>query len=145
MLQQVNIPQRILNVLKKNHLSVTESRVSILELFYKNDDALSHSDIERHTAEKFDRVTIYRTLQTFVEKGILHTIPTSGNTILYALCTNNCREGHHEDNHIHFICNNCGRTYCLNHAPMPKVQLPEDFIWQQTDVLVSGICNRCHS
>ena len=73
-------------VLKRNQLSVTESRIQILELFYNKNNALEHNDIEKVTGEKFDRVTIYRTLQTFVEKGIIHTIPTADNSVRYALC-----------------------------------------------------------
>jgi Fur family ferric uptake transcriptional regulator len=76
----------IQEILKRNQLSVTESRKKILELFQSNEGALAHHDIEERTSEKFDRVTIYRTLQTFVEKGIIHTIPTADNSILYALC-----------------------------------------------------------
>jgi Fur family ferric uptake transcriptional regulator len=34
--------------------------------------------LKQKRGEHFDRVTVYRTLQTFVEKGIIHTIPTAG-------------------------------------------------------------------
>ena len=73
------------DILKRNQLSITGSRTAILELFHKSNGALAHSDIEIHSGQQFDRVTIYRTLQTFVEKGILHTIPTADNSVLYAL------------------------------------------------------------
>src|SRR3712207_5317481 len=99
------------NILRRNQLSVTDSRKKILELFQGTKGALSHHDIETKTAEKFDRVTIYRTLQTFVEKGIIHTIPTADNSVLYALCKDECSQGHHHDNHVHFICDNCHVTY----------------------------------
>ena len=70
------------DILRRNHLSITESRKKILSLFLATPDALTHGDIERKAGEKFDRVTVYRTLQTFVEKGIVHTIPTAENTVL---------------------------------------------------------------
>ncbi|HTE08621.1 MAG TPA: transcriptional repressor, partial [Flavitalea sp.] len=69
------------DLLKKNQLSVTGSRKRILELFLVSEGALAHADIEKMTEEKFDRVTVYRTLQSFMEKGIIHTIPTAGNSI----------------------------------------------------------------
>src|SRR4029453_9112124 len=56
-------------ILRRNSLSVTESRKKILILFMNIHGALAHGDIERKAGEKFDRVTVYRTLQTFVEKG----------------------------------------------------------------------------
>ena len=59
------------DILKRNGLSVTESRKKILELFLDTAGAMAHADIEKNTAAAFDRVTVYRTLQTFVEKGII--------------------------------------------------------------------------
>jgi Fur family ferric uptake transcriptional regulator len=132
-----------LTLLKKNNLSVTESRVKILELFQQSNGALAHADIEKNSKEQFDRVTIYRTLQTFVEKGIIHTIPTADNSVLYALCKEECTQGQHNDNHVHFICDNCNTTYCLQHTILPNIQLPKNFIQQRTDVVVSGICAKC--
>ena len=72
------------DILRKNQLSVTDSRKSILDLFLHSNGALAHADIEKQTGEKFDRVTVYRTLQAFMEKGIIHTIPTADNAIRYA-------------------------------------------------------------
>ena len=61
------------DILKHYGLSITESRKQILELFHASKGALAHADIEKRSSASFDRVTIYRTLQTFVEKGIIHT------------------------------------------------------------------------
>src|SRR6266567_4265765 len=105
--------KKIESVLKQNGLSVTSSRRKILQLFLDKAGALAHGDIEKKAGERFDRVTIYRTLQTFVDKGIIHTIPTADNSVRYALCKDECSEGHHHDNHVHFICDDCGTTYCL--------------------------------
>ncbi len=134
---------RINDILKRNNLSITASRAKILDLFRQANGALAHADIEKKTGEIFDRVTVYRTLQTFVEKGIIHTIPTADNSIRYALCKDDCSEGHHHDNHVHFMCDHCGTTYCLDHVSIPSVKLPKGFSMKQADVVVSGICNNC--
>jgi Fur family ferric uptake transcriptional regulator len=105
--------------------------------------ALAHGDIEKKTGEKFDRVTVYRTLQTFLEKGIIHTIPTSDNSVLYALCHDNCSEGHHHDNHVHFICTECGKTICLADVLIPEVKLPGGFLPHESQMVVSGLCKEC--
>jgi Fur family transcriptional regulator, ferric uptake regulator len=131
------------DVLKAFNLSVTDSRRKILALFYESKGALAHADIEKKSASNFDRVTIYRTLQTFVDKGIIHTIPTADNSVKYALCKDECTEGHHHDNHVHFICDECNITFCLDHVEIPTVKLPKGFAGKQTDVVVSGICNNC--
>lgn len=134
---------QIQEILKRNQLSITGSRVKILELFLQQHEALVHGDIEKKTGEKFDRVTIYRTLQTFMDKGIIHIIPTTDNNIRYALCKDNCTEGHHNDNHVHFICDNCGNTICLDHVTVPKIALPAGFQTHQAEMLINGVCNNC--
>ena len=130
-------------ILKRNQLSVTDSRKKILELFQEQNKALAHSDIEKKAGEKFDRVTVYRTLQTFVEKGIIHTIPTADNSILYALCKDDCTTGHHHDNHVHFICDHCGTTYCLDSVVTPEVKLPQGFRPTEINVVAKGVCGKC--
>jgi Fur family ferric uptake transcriptional regulator len=126
---------RIDHILRQNQLSVTGSRKKILELFLSSTGALAHSDIEKGTGEKFDRVTIYRTLHTFLEKGIIHTIPTDDNSVLYALCNNNC--------HVHFVCSACGTTTCLADVMVPPVQLPKGFLPEDYQMVVKGLCKEC--
>lgn len=134
---------RIHDILKRNQLSVTGSRVKILELFLGHAGALAHADIEKGTDEKFDRVTVYRTLQVFLNKGIIHTIPTSDNSIRYALCKEECSEGHHHDNHVHFVCDSCGNTICLEEVSIPSIQLPKGYSIKQVEMVVSGKCKTC--
>lgn len=134
---------QIVDILKKNQLSVTDSRRKILEFFLQSSNALAHHDIESRTNEKFDRVTVYRTLQTFMEKGIIHTIPSTDNSIKYALCKDNCEQGHHHDDHVHFICTRCGSTTCLEDVQVPEIKLPRGYKTRQTEVVVSGLCKVC--
>jgi len=133
---------RLNEILRRKHLSVTDSRRKILSLFLATRGALAHGDIEKRAGEKFDRVTVYRTLQTFVEKGIIHTIPTADNSIRYALCKE-CEEGHHHDDHVHFICTNCDRTICLDDIISPKIDLPEGYIAENVQVVINGVCKDC--
>jgi Fur family ferric uptake transcriptional regulator len=135
--------EQVNETLRKNQLSVTGSRKSILELFLSSNGALAHADIEKQTGEKFDRVTVYRTLQSFMEKGIIHTIPSSDNSIRYALCKDDCSQGHHHDNHVHFICNVCSRTTCLDAVTVPEVKLPKGFRPLDKQMIVTGICGEC--
>lgn len=139
----VNTETVIARTLKKNNLSVTGSRKKILQLFLGQKGALAHGDIEKNAGEKFDRVTVYRTLQTFVDKGIIHTIPTADNSVRYALCKDECSEGHHHDHHVHFICNNCKKTYCLDDVVTPEVKLPKGYAASHVEVVVEGLCKDC--
>jgi len=130
-------------ILRKHSLSNTDCRRAILETFLQTKNALAHHDIEKNTNERFDRVTIYRTLQTYIDKGIVHTIPTPDNSVKYALCREECSEGHHHDNHIHFICEICGKTTCLDEVNIPSIPLPEGYSSSQVNVVVNGTCSSC--
>ncbi len=134
---------QVIRILRKSHLSVTDSRRVILDIFLQAGNALAHHDIEAKTGEKYDRVTVYRTLQSFMEKGIIHTIPTADNSILYALCKDNCEAGHHHDNHVHFICEVCNKMICLDEVTVPQVQLPKGFKPSHAEMVVNGVCGDC--
>jgi Fur family ferric uptake transcriptional regulator len=131
------------DILKRKGLSVTEGRMKILDLFKDTSGALAHADIEKQTGAVLDRVTVYRTLQTFVDKGIIHQIPTTDNAVLYALCRHNCNQEHHADNHVHFICNDCAVTVCLDDVMVPEVKLPRGFRPLQSAMVVTGFCRQC--
>src|SRR5258708_1449968 len=140
----LTMEKRIDDILKRNQLSVTSGRRKILELFLQQEGALSHSDIEKRAGEKFDRVTVYRTLQVFLEKGLIHSIPTADNSIRYALCRDNCSAGHHRDDHVHFVCNTCGNTICLEDTTIPVIRLPRGFTAEQVEMVVNGVCKTCN-
>lgn len=137
-----SLTSRLNAILHNRQLSATESRRKILTLFLNSGDALTHGDIEKQVGDKYDRVTIYRTLQTFQEKGIIHAIPTADNSILYALCKE-CEEGHHHDDHVHFICTACEKTICLDDVVSPKIDLPEGYKAESVQVVIKGICKDC--
>lgn len=134
-----------MDILKKNGLSNTDSRRQILDLFINAPGALAHADIENNANDVFDRVTVYRTLQTFVEKGIIHQIPTKDNSVLYALCKDECTGGHHHDNHVHFICDACNKTVCLDEVLVPEVKLPRGFKPSSSNMMVTGTCKDCRN
>jgi Fur family transcriptional regulator, ferric uptake regulator len=136
--------ENVFNILKKQGLSITDSRKKILDIFLQNDGALAHADIEKNAGTQFDRVTIYRTLQTFVEKGIVHQIPTTDNSVYYALCKHECDSDHHHDNHVHFICNKCEKTICLDDVTVPQVKLPNNFTKSTAAMIVYGHCENCY-
>jgi Fur family ferric uptake transcriptional regulator len=135
---------RVESILKNSSLSVTASRKRILDIFLSVNNALAHQDIEQKCADEYDRVTIYRTLQTFLEKGIIHNIPTTDNAVRYALCNDACiNSGHHHDNHVHFLCDNCGKTLCLDEVMIPAVKLPVGYAMKEINMVVSGTCKTC--
>ncbi len=132
------------SILKDHQLRNTEARVDVLNTFLGQHHALSHSDVEKTLGEQYDRVTIYRTLTSFMEKGLLHKVPVDDGSTRYALCNDHCDDHQHEDNHIHFKCTSCGNTECLDELPIPQVKLPNGYTLTETNFLVQGVCGKCN-
>lgn len=131
-------------LLREHQLRSTASRSSILSIFLRNSHALSYSDIERQVATNYDRVTVYRTLKTFLDKGVIHKVLDDGGTLKYALCNELCINEHHHD-HVHFKCTQCGQTNCLENVEVPGVRLPVGYTVSEKDLLLHGVCPNCQS
>jgi Fur family ferric uptake transcriptional regulator len=135
---------KIAKLLQQHQLRRTKIREDVLELFMEKQYALAHSEIEDSIGKDFDRVTIYRTLKSFEEQGLIHRVLDESGAAKYALCHHHHDVPHHHaDQHIHFNCVACGRTYCLDHVPIPKVQLPADYQLRKMEFLAQGICKNC--
>lgn len=130
-------------ILKENKLSLTEGRRKILEIFLKADHALVHNDIEKEFTGSIDRVSVYRTLQSFLKKGLIHLIPTTDNSIKYALTKEDVKQGQTQDHHVHFVCSNCNKTICLDEVELPTIKLPAGYIQEDYQMVISGSCDDC--
>ena len=126
-------------------LRSTPCRIDVLSSFQAVDFALSQGDIEHKLSVQYDRVTIYRTLKTFLSSGLLHKVLDDNGGVKYALCKELCHLGdhHHQHDHVHFKCNQCGQTTCLETVHIPTIVLPAGFIKQESNLLIQGVCTSC--
>lgn len=131
-------------LLKDYSLRFTKGRADIMSIFINRHTAVSHADIEAAVDSKYDRVTIYRTLKSFLAKGLIHKVPDDSGTAHYALCNDACNEIAHRHNHIHFKCKICDEITCLNHLDIPLVSLPRGFKMLECNYLVTGVCDKCN-
>ena len=134
---------QIENILKEHHLKVTQSRKDVLGVFYNIKFAVSHSFLEEQLKNTNDRVTIYRTLYTFLDKGIIHKVLDEGGTNKYALCST-CDTHSHSHDHVHFKCQVCLETNCIEDILIPNIRLPEGYLSKETGILIQGICKKCN-
>jgi Fur family transcriptional regulator, ferric uptake regulator len=135
-------PERLLG---SKDLRITKPRIDILSILIEHDAALSQHELEQRLGPGADRVTVYRTLKTFVQEGLLHAVPDEEFGLRYALCdTHACdTKGEHHHDHMHFKCTNCGDTLCLDDVKLPPMPLPTGYRAQEITVLAKGICKAC--
>ena len=136
--------QELEEKLSEHHIAPTAMRLLVLDLLLRQTAAQSLTDIELKM-ERTDRVTLYRTIRTFEENGLVHRIEDGSGVTKFALCAPGCDvEGHH-DLHVHFYCVECKQTHCLPKTTIPEVQLPNGYRPVETQLTVKGICNSCSS
>lgn len=143
-IQQAEPHEAFVQLLRQFKLKVTQPRLAVLEIISKKTSAISQPELEKMLGSQIDRVTLYRVLANFEEKGILHKIFDLHGTATYALCSTSCSEHKHHDQHVHFICSLCNSIYCLEEISLPKLSIPANFQLQAVAVNAVGICEQCH-
>ncbi|MBS1527666.1 MAG: transcriptional repressor [Bacteroidetes bacterium] len=130
--------------LLQHKVKPTAMRVLVLEYLLTQQTAISLNDLEKGM-QPADRITIYRTLKTFEQKGLVHLIDDGTGVHKYALCDDACGPAEHHDLHVHFYCNNCKETYCLSDSKIPEIALPDGFGFNEMNLVVKGHCDKCRS
>ena len=130
--------------LEQRKIKPTSMRILVLQELVECHSAISLSDLEARF-ERADKATLYRTLKTFVESELAHKIDDGTGITKYALCEENCHCEIETDLHLHFHCKLCNETSCLTDHKIPNISLPKNFIAEDVNLVVKGICNKCNS
>jgi len=130
--------------LQSRDIQPTAMRVMILNFMLQQKAAVSLSDLESRFSRS-DRTTLYRTLQTFREKGLVHQIFDQSGSSKYALCAEDCSCSYPDDMHLHFYCSNCENTFCFTDQSIPAFDLPSGFTTAHGNFVITGKCSSCSS
>jgi Fur family ferric uptake transcriptional regulator len=132
------------DILHAKGVNPTAMRLLVLAYLQQQSAAVSlqHLEADFHHA---DRTTLYRTLKTFEEKGLIHCIKDGTEATKYALCADACKDGEHYDLHLHFYCSRCGKTMCLPKTKIPELVLPANFTVAELNLVAKGICATCQA
>jgi Fe2+ or Zn2+ uptake regulation protein len=136
-----NLDEHIDNMLKNTGLYHTENRVLILKMLFKAGKPLSQEKISRHSENNhFDKVTIYRTLESLVKAGLVHKAFINKRASHYELA-HRCTE---KQCHPHFTCTECGSTHCLVGLSIPMAAANfKGFTITHQQVHLEGLCPAC--
>ena len=136
-----NLDTHIHKMLKSAGLYQTENRVSILKILFKAGKPLSQENIAKRSEKaNFDKVTIYRTLESLIKAGIVHKAFINKRASHYELA-HRCTE---KQCHPHFTCTKCGSTHCLIGLSIPMAASDyKGFIINHQQVHLEGFCPAC--
>ena len=133
------------SILSRNGISRTQFRTELLNFFYSSNMSLSVEDILRHFDNSINKVTVYRSLESFENKGLIHKVPDTNNLKRYSLCRENeCNVISHNHNHGHFICYSCNQTFCLEEVEVPDTICMKGFYVQELKLTAEGYCQKCY-
>lgn len=131
----------IKELLQKRNLKATSTRVNLLKKMGKFGSAMSHSDIQKQM-KPVDRVTLYRTIETLKEKGIIHRAFQENNETYYAICGVSCDENDHRHEHVHFKCSSCNTIKSEELKNNIEILVPNHQI-HKISVNIEGLCENC--
>jgi len=135
-----NIEQQLRN----KNIRPTAMRILIFKYMEERNTAVSLANIEK-AFEKAERTTLYRSIRTFEENGLVHQIDDGTNKSKYALCEEGCNCELNQDLHLHFHCQNCDETVCLTEQKLPHINLPEGYTAEDANLVIKGICEKCNT
>lgn len=121
----------------------TALRLLILRTMMEVKRAVSVMDLEEKL-DTVDKSTIFRTLTLFLAHHLIHGVDDGSGSLKYAVCEDRCMCTV-EDQHMHFYCERCHKTYCIRSMRVPLVTLPEGFVQTGINYVIKGICADCET
>lgn len=122
-------------------MHVTAQRLAVMRAVASTPHSTAETIVEaaREEIGAISRQSVYDTLNTFVELGLVRRIQPSGSPALY--------EDRVGDNHHHLICRGCGRVVDVDCSvgAMPCLQAANDngFEIDEAEVAYWGRCPEC--
>lgn len=131
-------------LLKCYNLSRTAVRDDMLNVFIRSRLPISVNELKDRMVTNCDRVTLYRNLKKFTQKGILHEVYLDKHDSKYVLPESIINPEQKYTEHLHFKCVECNMVRCLTDQKIMKVSLPSGFRMLEANFVVYGICDACN-
>ena len=131
------------HILLQEGIRPTANRILVMRTLQSAEGICSLREIEDRI-DTLDKSSVFRVLRLLADHHLVHEIDDGTGIIKYELCTDHRHDDdHHDDEHVHFYCERCQRTFCLSEIPVPHINLPDGFEQHSTNFVIHGICSRC--
>ena len=128
--------------LKTHGYRSTAQRALILQVLEASQEHLTAAQIADTLEQRYvplNRSTVYRTLETLLDIGMIKS-SRMGRTTFYEFL-------HAGDNHHHLVCTNCHTTVHVHgedtDAVLTREAAAAGFAVSEIEILVSGLCRSC--
>lgn len=135
--------QDIISRLESKGIRPTANRILVMKTLMGEQNPQSLSNLERKMVS-MDKSSIFRTLTLFLEHDVVHAFEDGRGVLCYELCEEKGACDHH-DGHIHFYCESCQRSFCMEDIHIPSFELPEGFYPHSISFVIKGECPDCRT
>ena len=129
-------------LLASHDIKPTANRIVVAKTLAAAERPMSLSELE-YKILSIDKSSVFRVLTLFREHHLVHVIEDGGDGVRYELCHSHDGHAEDDDQHVHFYCERCHRTFCLHDTPIPTVSLPEGYRLTSINYMVKGLCPEC--
>ena len=133
--------QDMISRLESKGIRPTANRILVMKTLMGEQNPQSLSNLERKMVS-MDKSSIFRTLTLFLEHDVVHAFEDGRGVLCYELCEEKGACDHH-DGHIHFYCESCQRSFCMEDIHIPSFELPEGFYPHSISFVIKGECPKC--
>ena len=135
------LKEKVDKLLNSAKLKRTGPRRTILEILLAGNRPQTADEIVSAMGNtRPNKVTVYRTLESMVDAGLVHKAFVGERSQHYELA-DKCTE---HQCHPHFVCTDCGRTSCMHDVSVPMAtSAPAGFVIQRQQVKLEGLCPEC--
>ena len=133
--------QDMISRLESKGIRPTANRILVMKTLMGEQNPQSLSNLERKMVS-MDKSSIFRTLTLFLEHDVVHAFEDGRGVLCYELCEEKVACDHH-DGHIHFYCESCQRSFCMEDIHIPNFELPEGFYPHSISFVIKGECPEC--
>lgn len=134
------MPDSIGPSLRSAGLRRTPARLAVLAAIDALRVPVSHADLAA-AVDGLDEITLYRTLHTLGEAGLVHRV--FGTDGVWRYCAQPQDRPGCPGNHPHFLCTQCRKMACLTDQALPRVRVPEGAEVTGRHFVVTGRCVPC--
>lgn len=134
--------KEIEDLIEKKGIKPTANRILVMRELLKASRPISLADLKDLFEHTLDKASIFRVLELFSKKDIVHVIDDGSRSLKYELCNGN---SHHSisDQHVHFFCEHCKEIFCFPDIHVPMIELPEGFLSHSINFVIKGTCPKC--
>lgn len=133
--------QDMISRLESKGIRPTANRILVMKTLMGEQNPQSLSNLERKMVS-MDKSSIFRTLTLFLEHDVVHAFEDGRGVLCYELCEEKGACDNH-DGHIHFYCESCQRSFCMEDIHIPSFELPEGFYPHSISFVIKGECPDC--